>query len=82
MQISFVGANDRAEPQGESRSALKTCYYIGTSNDWHVDEHFERVRYPEIYSGIDLVLRFPATSEFTARKSQSNSGPTIARQRS
>jgi len=56
LQISFAGANDRSEPQGESRSALKTWYYIGISKNWHVDEHFERVRYREIYPGIDLVF--------------------------
>ncbi len=56
LQISFLGANLGSEPKGESPCPRKTWYYVGNSNDWHVDEHFERVRYREIYPGIDLVF--------------------------
>ena len=51
-----LDANLGSEPKGESQSPRKTWYYVGNSNDWHVDEHFERVRYREIYPGIDLVF--------------------------
>ena len=42
-------------PQGESESPRKTWHYLGNSH-WHVDEHFDRVRFREIYPGIDLVF--------------------------
>ncbi len=56
LWISFPNANSGAEPKGESKSVRKTWYYVGNSKNWHVDEHFERIRYPEIYPGIDLVF--------------------------
>ncbi|MGB6943685.1 MAG: SBBP repeat-containing protein [Bryobacteraceae bacterium] len=55
LQISFVDANAGSQPQGESESPRKTWYYLGNSH-WHVDEHFDRVRFREIYPGIDLVF--------------------------
>jgi beta-propeller repeat-containing protein len=55
-QISFVGANGRSEPRGECKSQRKSYYYVGISHNWHADEHFDCVRYPEIYPGIDLVF--------------------------
>ena len=56
LRISFVGANANSAPKGERQSGQKTFYYIGSPNDWHVDSHFERVRYAGIYPGIDLVF--------------------------
>ncbi len=55
LQISFVDANAGSQPKGESESPRKTWYYLGNSQ-WHVDEHFDRVRFREIYPGIDLVF--------------------------
>src|SRR5271155_3290275 len=55
-QISFVGADVASEPVGESRNGQKSFYYVGHSSDWRVTQHFERVRYAELYPGIDLVF--------------------------
>jgi uncharacterized repeat protein (TIGR01451 family) len=56
VKLSFIGANRRSAPTGESRFQHKTFYYLGSARDWRVNEHFERVRYPDIYPGIDLVF--------------------------
>ncbi len=34
----------------------KSRFYLGGETDWREDSHFERVRYSEIYPGIDLVF--------------------------
>ena len=56
QQIRFVGANPASQPKGEDQSPRKTMYYVGNPSDWHVDAHFQRVRYRQIYPGIDLVF--------------------------
>ena len=54
--IGFIGANVRSEPQGEVSSKSKTFYYVGAGKAWRTTSHFDRVRYPRIYPGIDLVF--------------------------
>lgn len=54
-QISFVGASARSEPRGEG-AATKTIYYLGPAESWRVASKFERVRYSNIYPGIDIVF--------------------------
>ena len=56
VRISFPGANAASEPQGECISPRKTIYYVGPSSDWRAHPHFERVRYREMYPGIDVVF--------------------------
>lgn len=55
LRIVFVGANSGVEPRGESES-YPVSYYVGSSRSWHSSIRWERVRYREIYPGIDLVL--------------------------
>ncbi len=54
--ITFVGASSRSAPRGEAPSARKTFYYLGPIEEWRTASHFERVRYKDIYPGIDLVF--------------------------
>ena len=56
VDIGFLGANGSSEPRGEFPSEIKTLYYVGSPQDWRTASHFERVRYPAIYPGIDLVF--------------------------
>ncbi len=55
LRIAFVGAKPGVEPRGESES-YPVSYYVGSSRSWHSSTRWERVRYREIYPGIDLVL--------------------------
>ena len=53
--ITFAGAV-QSVPQGEVSSESKTIYYLGSGEASRAASHFERVRYHEIYRGIDLVF--------------------------
>jgi len=55
LGISFVGATPGVKPQGESES-YPVFYYLGLSREWRSGVRWERVRYREIYRGIDLIL--------------------------
>jgi hypothetical protein len=55
LGITFAGAKPRGKPHGESAS-YPVYYYLGPSKYWHSGIRWERVRYHEIYPGIDLVL--------------------------
>ncbi len=55
-QITFPGANIASTPQGESPNIEKTLYYIGSPENWRSASHFDRVRYTQVYPGIDLVF--------------------------
>ena len=54
--IDFQGARAQSEPRGEVPSQNKTMYYLGRAEAWRSAAHFDRVRYPGIYPGIDLVF--------------------------
>lgn len=54
--LSFAGARHDSEPRGEIQSSVSTIYYTGPQQSWHTHPHFERVRYPAIYPGMDLVF--------------------------
>ncbi len=56
LQIAFPGANPSALPVGEAVLERKTFYYQGERKNWQETSHFARVRYSEIYPGIDLVF--------------------------
>jgi hypothetical protein len=52
---------DRHKTKGEGDAKTherhcRTFYYIGAAENWRTDAHFERVRYPALYPGIDLVF--------------------------
>jgi hypothetical protein len=55
LGITFAGTKPGIEPQGESAS-YPVSYYLASSRSWHSGIRWERVRYREIYPGIDLVL--------------------------
>ena len=53
--ITFVGAKSGVEPRGESE-AYPVFYYLGPAASWHSSVRWQRVRYRDLYPGIDLVL--------------------------
>jgi Beta-propeller repeat len=55
LEVNFVGAQVGARPQGESAS-YPVYYYLASPRYWHSAVRWERVRYREIYPGIDLIL--------------------------
>ncbi len=55
LRIAFPGAKPGVEPQGEATS-YPVSYYLASPGNWHSGIRWQRVRYREIYPGIDLVL--------------------------
>src|ERR1700686_1535375 len=55
-RLTFPGAASRSEPRGEGWTVEQGLYYIGPAENWRSASHFERVRYAQIYPGIDLVF--------------------------
>jgi hypothetical protein len=55
LGIVFVGAERGVQPQGESES-YPVSYYFGSSRSWRSSIRWGRVRYRQLYPGIDLVL--------------------------
>jgi hypothetical protein len=54
-EIDFVGAS-HARPEGQKPVGYRTYYYLGARSQWHSSSGFERVRYRDIYPGIDLIF--------------------------
>jgi hypothetical protein len=54
--ISFLGANRGVQPQGETASGYLTYYYLGSPSRWFSTLRYERIRYRDIYPGIDLIF--------------------------
>jgi hypothetical protein len=57
VSMKLVGATSTAEPSGDSQLPGKSNYFIGNDpTKWHRDiPQFARVRYRNVYPGIDLV---------------------------
>jgi hypothetical protein len=57
VSLDLVGANAQAEPQGEEMLAGKTNYFVGNDRTkWRSNvAGYARVRYANIYPGMDLV---------------------------
>lgn len=57
LRMKIVGANRQAKVSGENLLSGKTNYLIGSDQDkWKTDiANFGRVRYADVYEGIDLV---------------------------
>src|ERR1700730_4772769 len=55
-RLTFPGAAITAEPRGEGPTVQKALYYIGPAKNWRSAPHFDRVRYAQVYPGIDLVF--------------------------
>ena len=55
-RLTFPGAASTAEPRGEGPSLPRALYYLGPAANWRSASRFQRIRYPQIYPGIDLVF--------------------------
>ena len=45
-----------ARPEAQKPLGYRTYYYLGAPSQWHSSAGFERVRYRDIYPGIDLIF--------------------------
>lgn len=57
VSMNLLGANETAQPQGLEAQTGKSNYLIGNrSSQWHTHiPHYGKVKYSNIYPGIDLV---------------------------
>jgi uncharacterized protein (TIGR03437 family) len=57
VRMDLIGANRKAEVEFDEPTGGISSYFIGrTEKDWHTGiPHYARVRYKNVYSGIDLV---------------------------
>lgn len=57
LRMKLVGANGVAHATGQDLLPGKTNYFIGNDpSQWHTDiSNFEKVRYENVYAGIDLL---------------------------
>lgn len=57
MQMMLNGANAQAKIEGVEQLPTKSHYFIGNdASEWRTDiAHYSRVKYQEIYPGVDLV---------------------------
>jgi hypothetical protein len=66
LRLEFVGAEARATGAGEGELPSRSHYLIGRDpSRWQTDvRHVERVRYRDVYPGIDVLYRGGHTLEF------------------
>src|SRR6476620_6098126 len=58
VRMRFVGANGNPKITGESRQQGTVNYFLGKPNEWRTGiPTYARVRYRNLYPGIDLVFR-------------------------
>lgn len=55
-RILFAGADPGVQPVPECPAEQRTLYYVGAPEDWHANANFGRIRYKNIYPGVDLVF--------------------------
>ena len=57
LRLSWAGGNPHVEVTGANELPGKSHYYRGkNARDWQVNvPHYERVRYADVYRGVDLV---------------------------
>jgi uncharacterized protein (TIGR03437 family) len=57
IRLELVGRRDGVRPSGEDRAVSRSNYFLGNdAKRWRTSvPHFARIRYEEIYDGIDLV---------------------------
>lgn len=56
IELTFEGGASNAMPRGESPAPPHINYYLGPSNHWHSARRFDRIRYHDLYPGVDLVF--------------------------
>ncbi len=58
LQMQFAGANATAQPAGMGMLPGRSNYFLGNDpSQWRRDvPQFERVRYSQIYNGVDLIF--------------------------
>src|ERR1700679_1673567 len=56
-QLTWLGANPKAEPRGVDREGSESNYFIGNDpKKWHRHvRHYDRVQLTGLYPGIDLI---------------------------
>ena len=58
VQTRLVSAREGAQLEGEERLSGTSNYFVGTARNWRSGiEGFGRVRYRDVYPGIDLLFR-------------------------
>jgi hypothetical protein len=56
VDISLTGANRDAAIEGLNPLRARTNYLLGSRSNWHTDiANFARLRYSQVYPGIDLI---------------------------
>jgi len=56
IKLDFVGANPGVQPQGEDQTAAVFSYFKGQPGQWQAGvPSYAQLRYPNLWSGIDLV---------------------------
>jgi len=59
LQMRFEGANDQADLVGLHKTVQKVNYLRGKKQQWlHGVSTYTRIKYREVYPGIDLLFRF------------------------
>jgi beta-propeller repeat-containing protein len=56
IHLCFPGARMDRGPLGEGRLMRRSFYHLGARETWRTNFHFERLRYKELYPGIDVVF--------------------------
>src|ERR1017187_954332 len=58
LTVRFPGANASCAPRGEASELVQVRYYNETNPSGVARPHFRRVRYRDLYPGIDLIFHF------------------------
>ena len=57
VRMSFAGTGHPAAVIGDGELGSRSHYLIGPPSNWHTDvPHFARVRYHQVYPGVDIVF--------------------------
>jgi len=56
VQLNFEGAAPSTLPQAESPASFPIHYYLDAPSHWHTARRFDRLRYRDLYPGVDLVF--------------------------
>lgn len=56
IRMDLIAANRSPRMKGEAEQLLKTHYFVGNDpTRWHIARRFERVRYEQVYPGVDMI---------------------------
>jgi hypothetical protein len=57
VSLEFLGADRNRTADGEGAYIAPVRYYVGTAEQWRNTIRYRRIRYRDLYPGIDLVFR-------------------------